>query len=85
MNSQQCGIQHLPQTFLIWKTFDLREQMLLKSTESCELSCGPLVHRGKDSPVQCSPPDVLAHRHARTVGLVSDCGFLLFRDADFDP
>ena len=85
MNSQQCGIQSLPQTFLIWKTFDLREQMLLESTEPCKLSCGLLVHRGKDSPVQCSPPDVLAHRQARTVGLVSDCGFLLFRDADLDP
>jgi hypothetical protein len=85
MNSQQRGIQSLPQTFLIRKTFDLREQMLLESAESSKFSCGLLVHRGKDSPVQCSPPDILAHRQARTVGLVSDCGFLLLRDADFDP
>jgi len=58
--------------------------MLLESTESCKFSCGFLVHRGKDSLAQCSPPDVLAHRQARTVGLVSEDGFLIFRDADFD-
>ena len=85
MNSQQCGIQSLPQTFLIRKTFDLCEQMLLESTESCKFSCGLLVHRGKDSLVQCTPPDVFAHRQARSAGLVSDCGFLFFRDADLDP
>jgi hypothetical protein len=59
--------------------------MPLESTEPCKLSCSLLVHRRKDSPVQCSPSDVLAHRQARTVGLVSDDGFLLFRDAEFDP
>jgi hypothetical protein len=76
LNSGQCGIQSLPQTFLIRETFDLREQVLLESTESCKFSCGLLVHRGKDSLVECSPPDVLAHRQARSVGLVSDDGFL---------
>ena len=85
MNSQQCGIQSPAKLFFIRETFDLREQMLLESTESCKLSCGLLVHRRKDSLAKCSSPDVLAHRQARTVGLVSDCGFLLFRDADLDP
>ena len=85
MNSQQCGIQSPAKVFFIGETFDLLEQMLLESTESCKFSCGFLVHRGKDSLVQCTPPDVLAHRQARSVGLVSDCGFLFFRDADFDP
>ena len=85
MNSQQCRIQPLAKVFFIWKIFDLREQVLLESTESCEFSCGLLVHRGKDSLVQCSPPDVLAHRQARAVGLVFDNGFLFFRDADLDP
>jgi hypothetical protein len=85
MNSQQCGIQSRAKIVFIGETLDLREQMLLESTESCKFSCGLLVHRGKDSFVQCTPPDVLAHGQARTVGLVSDDGFLLFRDADFDP
>ena len=60
---------------------------LLPQLQACLLytSCGLLVHRRKDSFVQRSPPDVLAHGQARTVGLVSDDGFLLFRDADFDP
>ena len=53
MNSEQCRIQSLPQTFLIRETFDLREQMLLKSTESCKFSYGLLVHRRKDSLVEC--------------------------------
>ena len=85
MNSQQCRIQPLAKAFFIGEIFDLREQVLLESTESCKFSCGLLVHSGKDSPVQCSPPDVLAHRQARSAGLVADCGFLFFRDADFDP
>ena len=85
MNSQQCGIQSPAKVFFIGETFDLREQMLLESSESCKFSCGLLVHRRKDSLVQCTPPDVLAHRQARAVGLVFDNGFLFFRDADFDP
>jgi len=40
--------QSFPQTFLIRETFDLREQMLLESTESAS-SLRFLVHRGKDS------------------------------------
>lgn len=85
MNCQLCGIQSLAKLFFIGETFDLREQKLLESTESCKFSCGLLVHRGKDSLVQCGPPDVLAHCYARAVGLVFDNGFLFFRDADLDP
>jgi hypothetical protein len=58
--------------------------MLLESTESCKFPSSLLVHRGNDSLAQCTPPDILAHRQARTVGLVSEDGFLIFRDADFD-
>ena len=85
MNSQQCRIQPLAKAFFIGEIFDLREQVLLESTESCKFSSGLLVHRGEDSFAKCGPPDVLAHRQARAVGLVFDNGFLFFRNADFDP